>query len=135
MLRNLCRYGNASALGQLGSVLLLLLGRPAAACLIMPLMDCSRAFGLRNLLFGPLFDKLVLDSDITKMGKRPRQATNVCCLSLLLLSIVVVALALAVAVAIVATVETNIFCQRLHITFRQIRGALQQVQSALSLGD
>lgn len=50
MLRNLCRYGNASALGQLGrlvlqlellGLLLLLLGRPAAACLIMPLMDCS----------------------------------------------------------------------------------------------
>ncbi|EDV96976.1 GH14925 [Drosophila grimshawi] len=35
MLRNLCRYGNASALGPL-----VLLGRPAA-CLIMPLMDCS----------------------------------------------------------------------------------------------
>lgn len=52
MLRNLCRYGNASALGQLGRLVLLqlellgllmlpLLGRPAAACLIMPLMDCS----------------------------------------------------------------------------------------------
>ncbi|TDG48523.1 hypothetical protein AWZ03_005067 [Drosophila navojoa] len=38
MLRNLCRYGNASALGPLR--LWLLLGRPAA-CLIMPLMDCS----------------------------------------------------------------------------------------------
>lgn len=45
MLRNLCRYGNASALGQLGRLVLqlelMLLGRPAAACLIMPLMDCS----------------------------------------------------------------------------------------------